>query len=198
MIKDIDEQDIIKYLPNYKNIIIPTYTYGQTLKGDIDSLIKLLLSNDTKTVFEIGTWLGMTTAILAEYFDVVYTIDIERNTTWPPKLKGTPIGSSYINSKCVNRIHQFFGDTADPSVIKSIREYIGNDVDGCFIDGSHSYGGAIMDNNNAVNMVKNGGIIIFHDVNVNTISEVRKACDDIHNTVFHINNTWNAFYINKK
>lgn len=66
-----------------------------------------------------------------------------------------------------------------------------------FIDGDHSYEAVMHDSYLAKEIVRPGGMIIWHDYhNLETVG-VRKALEELHDTsvqIQHVQNTWIAFH----
>jgi predicted O-methyltransferase YrrM len=63
------------------------------------------------------------------------------------------------------KAHFVWGDSHDPSIRSRVLEILdGRKIDFLFIDGDHSYEGVKADFANFSPMVRNGGLIAFHDV----------------------------------
>lgn len=143
-------------------------------------------------LFEIGTFDGRTTLNLAlnsPHNCKVLTLDLPKEMESVNKL--VPGEEKFVNKKSsgfrfkkyfkekahfVNKIKQLYGDSAD----FDFEPYF-NRCSMVFVDGSHSYNNVISDSKNAVNMVKPGGVVIWHDYGV--WDEVTKALEefsDIH------------------
>ena len=112
----------------------------------VEELFRSILEKQSGVAIEIGTFRGVTTAMLAHYFDKVYTIDLIENAisaeVWKffgilPKIK------SYVVAD----------DEAKQHFINSL------DFDFAFIDGDHTYEGVALD----FELVRKCGKVVFHD-----------------------------------
>jgi len=69
---------------------------------------------------------------------------------------------------CREGVSQFFvsGDSSDPRTVRKVEKCLGNcfQLDVLFIDGDHSYKGVAKDFYAYQHLVKEGGIIAFHDI----------------------------------
>lgn len=114
------------------------------------------ISNATK-IFEFGTYRGQTTCGLASVCKdaQIYTLNLplEDDPRYAPY-----IGMYIANSPDRDRITQIFCDsrTFDTSPYSESMDYI-------FIDGDHSYEGVKNDTEKALQLLKPGGIIVWHD-----------------------------------
>lgn len=214
MIQDINEADINKIIQGYDHRLeIEDYKspdpadghfgYGLTGKFDIDVILRLLKATNSRDIFEFGTWLGRTTRILALNLDHVYTIDIPQEDAIevgfqkhqqfneiPPR---DWIGFASME---MDNVTQFYGDAGLVSVMNDVKSSIGRELDSCFIDYDHSYLYTLSATMQAIDMVKGGGIIIWHDIKVDHAIGVSDALSILPFTVYHILNTWVGFYIN--
>jgi predicted O-methyltransferase YrrM len=111
----------------------------------------------SKRVFEFGTYMGRTTCGLASISD-----EVEVNTlNLPPEddlRYGPYIGKLIADSPYRDRIKQLFSDSRkfDTAPYASSMDYI-------FVDADHSYEGVKNDTIKAFEMLKPGGIIMWHD-----------------------------------
>src|SRR5712692_10546131 len=134
----------------------------------ISSLVKLI---DPAVLFEIGTFDGRTTLNLAAQSrdDArVYTLDLPRAhmdaaglplAVHDRKYVDKPIsGIRFHGTDVEHKIMQFYGDSAT----FDYRPYVGK-VDFVFVDGSHSYHYVLNDSWAALQMVRNRGLIVWHD-----------------------------------
>jgi predicted O-methyltransferase YrrM len=132
---------------------------------------------DSTNIFEIGTFDGRTTINLAlnsRKKCMIYTLDLpqycktkfdidpgERHTIDKPKP-----GARYDKYRdlfpfAVGKIHQLLGDSAtfDYSPYRDSCSLV-------FVDGSHTYEYAKTDTHAAMNIVKENGVIIWHDYGI--------------------------------
>ena len=56
------------------------------------------------------------------------------------------------------------GDSHDPNFRQQAHDFLGGTVDVLMIDGDHTYAGALQDYHDYKYLVREGGIIIFHDI----------------------------------
>lgn len=115
-----------------------------------------------KTILEIGTGLGISTAKMAETAKRVCTIDID------PWVKENVVPGLPTNVS-------FYSSIGNANVI--------DEFDGAFIDGLHVYKQVMEDIISVRKMVKKGGIIIFHDYHIddvyNAIMDCKMNCIEI-------------------
>ncbi len=95
--------------------------------------------------FEIGTWNGLTAAVLSRFFDRVVTVDIAHN-----KLKHEILAYLGIeNVECID-----IKDNAHKAKIAA-----GVDFDFAYLDGDHAH-----DTETDFDLVKHCGRVLFHEV----------------------------------
>lgn len=148
----------------------------QAVDGNV-SLLELVVLAATarqlaaRAVFEIGTFDGRTTVNLAANTvaeGVVFTLDLPQTAAARPALdvdlddqkymQPARSGARIQTSEFAQRIRRLFGDSAT----FDFGEYLGK-MDLCFIDGSHAYGYVLNDSARAVQMLRPGGVILWHD-----------------------------------
>jgi len=142
----------------------------------ISQLVRMLAP---KTLFEFGTFDGRTTlhlAINAPDDALIYTIDKEFGVF---KFGGDAeyfgeisIGECFINTPAEKKIQILTGDTKrlDVSKFKELIEFI-------FVDADHSYNGVLNDSGKAFEMIRPGGLIVWHDYLM--IDDVTRAIIEI-------------------
>jgi len=213
MIVEIKESDIGDIITGYDPSLPVTdystdgkdghFGYGLTGKFDVDVILRLLKACNCKNIFEFGTWLGRTTRILALNLDHVYTLDIPQEDAVKAGFEryqqfGEIPLRDWIGfaSKDMPNVTQFYGDSGLIEVMKTVCNGIGKQVDSCFIDADHSYKYVIVNTNQALTMVKRGGLIIWHDVKEDGVVQVIPALKLFSFTVYHVEGTWIGFAIN--
>ncbi|MDR2550956.1 MAG: class I SAM-dependent methyltransferase [Desulfobulbus sp.] len=188
-----------------KKLSIPVVTVDEILGGDVDItlselhgrdgnvtllelvvIVGLVKKNKPKLTFEIGTFDGRTTLNVAMNQDQgtkVFTIDIKQsdmNNVSKVLAEGDreyiikeESGVRFKKRSAIAEIIQLYGDSAR----YDFSEYM-NKIDFMFIDGSHSYDYVLNDSHVAFSVVKNGGIILWHDYG--SWEGVTKALEQLH------------------
>jgi predicted O-methyltransferase YrrM len=108
-----------------------------------------------KNVLEIGCYEGGTSVTLSYFTDNIYCVDVIN----PPMFN-----TSEFDPKC--KFNYLVFNTQYQESIKAIKDTI-KEVDFLMIDGDHTAQGAMNDYINYSPLVKDGGLIAFHDI-VNT------------------------------
>lgn len=148
----------------------------------VSAIVKL---SKAKKILEIGTFDGNTTLNMAANSDSksrITTLDL------PPEWEGKTsidIPDAYVNVTARNRIGIQFRGTEYESKIKQVFEdsakvdwkKLGGPFDFIFIDGCHHYDYVKLDTRNALDNIKSGGIIIWHDYG--SINDVSGAVDEL-------------------
>jgi predicted O-methyltransferase YrrM len=122
-----------------------------------------------KTLFEIGTFHGGTTvqiALNAPADAVVNTLDLpedhplraDRNNV---DLSPERLGKRYKVSSVANKIRQLYGNSMEFDFSPFARC-----CDWIFVDAAHTYDYVMSDTRNALAMLRPGGTIFWHDVNM--------------------------------
>ena len=154
--------------------------------GNINLLESVALSYvvraaEPRTVFEIGTFDGFSTYHLAknsgkdtriytlnlpveegaaENFSPYSLIEYRGDSSTHAELRDRGLGSIYKATDAAYKVAQLFGD----SLTYDYTPFLGQ-VDLIFIDGGHSYRHVTSDTDNALRMVSDRGIIVWHDFN---------------------------------
>lgn len=154
-----------------------------------------------QTVFEIGTYRGGSTLILAMHAAAnatLYTLDLpapDTATQYPldiGAIAGKPfvVGERYRGTELEKCIHQLYGDSA----AFDFTSYYGA-VDLVFIDGNHNYENVKLDSAHAFKMLRPNGVIIWDDYHVSYGPGVIRALHDITDKhLFQISGTRFAVY----
>ena len=138
------------------------------------SLLSIAVAKSPDSVFEIGTYWGHTTLLLARNLPdaIIHTIDLPEDFNLesddgPAKddmhlIKDRRVGSEYLDLAGSERIVQYFGDTAtwDFSPVKGCSFF--------FIDGAHTYEYTKNDTEKCLDACGGKGTFLWHD------------CDDKH------------------
>lgn len=134
------------------------------------------------TVFEIGTYDGATTLLLAKTAPTaqVFTLDLPREkyitpdrygypspTTDPPP-SGADIGSRFRDTPEACRIVQLHGDSRR----FDFSEYYGR-VDLVVVDARHDYDAVCVDSENALRMAGSNGVVVWDDYDIEWPGVVR-------------------------
>lgn len=156
-----------------KRIVLEHLT-GEGIETPIEELAYLALITAAKSpdyVFEIGTFRGRTAlnfALNSPGNCIIYTIDL------PPEYKNIALGEASKYDKLIiqksmpdieyhgkdveYKIKQIYGDSA-----KFDYSEFYDKMDIVFIDGAHHYDAVKKDTENALKMVNDDGLIIWHD-----------------------------------
>jgi predicted O-methyltransferase YrrM len=139
------------------------------------------MDRDHVTYLEIGSYAGGSASLVSSHFKKTRCFSVDLgcgeyiNHTIPNVEKFRNADSSY---------HLILGDSHSSETVKETRERIGGFVDILFIDGDHSYNGALNDFINYSPMVSPGGYVIFDDYLDWAYSpEVKHAVDHIVNNI---------------
>ncbi|UCC78233.1 MAG: class I SAM-dependent methyltransferase [Candidatus Zixiibacteriota bacterium] len=190
-----------------KRIILEHLT-GEGIETPLDELAYLALITAVKkpeNIFEIGTFRGRTAlnfALNSPENCTVYTMDL------PPNNKNDVLEEAGKNDKLIikksepdieykgkgveYKIKQIYGD----STKFDFSPYYGK-MDIVFIDGAHHYNAVIIDTKNAIKMIKQDGVIIWHDFAIyGDYNDVTRAVLDCipSNRIIQIDSTTIAIY----
>jgi len=205
MIVTIIKEDIKALIPEHEIGEYPIYPYYALIsKADVEVIISLLRATGVRELFEIGTYVGVTTSILSNYVDKIYTVDLplEMITIQTvPDIQKQEIQTKenvglYIKDN--NKVIQFYGDSGDESFMEFIRNQIGHCVDAVIVDGSHSKENVLKDSLTALSMTRENGIIIWDDVYHEPVPEVTEVLQSLPYRIIHIEGTKIGFILNNK
>jgi SAM-dependent methyltransferase len=138
------------------------WSLGVTERLVINAMIR---DRGIRDVFEIGTFNGGTTRMMAEAIPAdgrVVTLDLPPYafdaTQAPHEFIGAQVGSAFKGSDVEPRITQLLADskTFDPT------PYAGQ-FDLVLVDGAHDYEHGIVDSRTALRLVRPGGVILWDD-----------------------------------
>lgn len=136
-------------------------------RNEILELLKILDKMRQKIVVEIGTAEGGTLFLFSRVASedaTLISIDLPRGRFGEgyPKWK-IPLYKSFVLSK--QKICLIRADSHDRNTLKKVKEILRNKyIDFLFIDGDHSYNEVKKDFEMYGPLVKEGGIIAFHDI----------------------------------
>ena len=216
--------EILEKITNVKErdfkLIYPSTGIGSTTIFEVTLLSLFIKIINAKKITEIGTFLGYTTSIMALNSSndcEIITIDLPKNNyktqnnlvdrdflmkDWEANddfLRSTQdeLGEIYINNQdkeILNKIKKFKVDSTKLTK-EFLQEINGSDL--FFIDGGHAQEIIEIDTNNALQSIKENGLICWHDYNSKTHIEVTQFIDNkfsINHKVLHIENTMLAIY----
>ena len=170
---------------------------------DLYALMRLVRWIEPKTIFEIGTFTGITTSHLALNSNAeIYTLDMPRDMATgvrdysPGDLdllqSREQIGTEYRGLDDSSRIHQLFGDSRsfDYTAYRGLMDLV-------LVDGCHVYEGVLEDSHNALEMLSPGGVLVWHDfANLYDVTRAVTSFAGEH-AVFHLEGTWLAIHVRK-
>ncbi|MCX6165963.1 MAG: class I SAM-dependent methyltransferase [Ignavibacteriae bacterium] len=178
--------------------------YGSMTLEEIYNIALLVKQINPKSIFEFGTFIGVTTlqmALNSEDETKIYTLNLsskEDETMYAigdsDEERNLPMlqpGDRFKNSKQSEKITQLYGDSA----VFDYNPYE-NSIDFILIDASHEYDYVKNDTINSFKMLKNGGMLVWHDYPnapgvYRYINEIAPKIK-----IFHIKETHIAFVLN--
>ena len=146
----------------------------------------LIRARGCSTAFEIGTFNGGTTRVLAEALPEegrVWTIDLPStdfdSTQAPDGFRGAQVGVAYRDSPAVGKITQLFGDSLE-------FDFAGfeSSADLVLVDGGHEYEHGFADTRTALRLVRPGGLVLWDDFEPYWHGLVNGICDAMHGCEF--------------
>lgn len=156
-----------------------------------------------KWLFEFGTYLGRTTYHLAlgENVEKVFTLDLDAALIYPKEMKlGRAVqavhqrglqGYFFQGQECASHITQLLGDCRTFNY-----EPYSKKMDFIFIDGGHTYDLVANDSERAFDMLKVGGVIVWHDFALKSPGVVSYAKElSSSRSLFWVRNTSLLIYI---
>lgn len=173
----------------------------ETRLGNIDARDLIMISSlcahlCPKVIFEFGTFDGRTTLHLALNAPAnawVMTIDlpaddpIRRETTDDTfYTNDVVIGHHFVNTESAGRIEQIFGNSVDFD-----HAPLRDKVDLVFVDAGHEYKLVKSDGTKALEMVRPGGVILWHDYSYGHPG-VYKYLNDLSATLPLVNLLWTS------
>lgn len=206
------------------NLYIPSSEMGSITLLEAASLVSLLAIIKPSKIFEFGTFLGYSTALLTKNStndckvisldlgeEITLDSDIDtytenelrtndkKNDDYLRKVQSRK-GTHYLNNLTPDeesRLKLLLGDSKELDVDELNLE---KQIDFIFVDGGHDTETILKDAENAEKMVTTNGLIVWHDYNSNIHSDVTHYINNyaLDNLVIHIENTMLAccFYGN--
>lgn len=181
-LKRINLLDFLQSLPSFKQRMSLHFdqlgfTSGNISLFELVALTSIVNQLEPSIAMEFGTFNGRTTLNLALNTEAtLYTVDLPPEKTISTKLPladgvhdpNNELGFVGLKDKLFNgykhgsisRIQQIWSDTAQIDVDK-----FRDKIDFLFIDASHSYENCLNDSRTAHEIVKDGGVIAWHDYN---------------------------------
>ena len=147
----------------------PPQSWGETPMSDLLALCYLCRVHLPATVFEFGTFTGLATRHLAMNSSDgarVYTLDLPpdqrahiEELDWERGIDDSVIGSIFHGSPEAANITQLFSDSRTFD-----HTDLAGEVDFVWVDGCHEYEFVVSDSQKAIEMLRPGGVVAWHDV----------------------------------
>jgi len=141
--------------------------YTKQIKSEILALLNTLKKKNPKTILEIGTAGGGTLFLFSQVahkdailisIDLPETVYGESYPKWKAHLYNTSV-------KPTQTLFLIKANSHQTKTLRKIQHILGkNKLDLLFIDGDHSYKGVKQDFQMYAPLVKENGIIVFHDI----------------------------------
>jgi predicted O-methyltransferase YrrM len=140
---------------------------SQQIRSEFLELAKLVKEQNCRSILEIGTYRGGTLFVFSQLAAPGATvISLDFHFTFLGKVYGAlqkPLLRKFVrNGKSLFLLRE---DSHQPSTLATIRHILqGHELDFLFIDGDHTYEGVREDFNMYSPLVRDGGLIAFHDI----------------------------------
>src|SRR5262249_16222803 len=144
--------------------------FGNVKRYELMVLCAVASYVEAQTIFEFGTFDGLTTWHLAPHAAAgakVWTLDlpldhparfVRDHDRTVGKIHQVCVGDQFAGTVEARRIEQRYGDSLEFDA-----EPFRGRIDFCFIDASHEYQHVCRDTANALVMVRPGGVVFWHD-----------------------------------
>ena len=137
---------------------------------EIESLQALVASKKPKVIVEIGSAFGGTLArwLDIDGVDTVISVDLPGGRYGGITIEGKELLRQECEEYCISHgktFIQILGDSHDPAMRSKLDDVLHEkEVDFLFIDGDHSYEGVLKDFEMYADVVKENGLVGFHDI----------------------------------
>jgi predicted O-methyltransferase YrrM len=162
-ISSVDEALDLAYHFSFGGIVFAPWQERSEIKALLERVQRL----EPKTILEIGTSNGGTLFCftrVAAADALVVSVDLPHGefgggyASWR-----APLYRSFASAS--QRVSLLRADSHDPRTLDAVREALGDrEVDVLFIDGDHTYEGVKQDFEMYSTLVRDGGIVAFHDI----------------------------------
>lgn len=195
--KDVGEdrdysKDLLQYLKTEEYIEEPIYYYLYRSKKNfdepgqiiIDKLIEeeiLDLNNLPRIFIETGTYLGWSTKIFANYFDKVYTIEINEKLITSAKKYCNKDNITFIHGSSPNVLGELLPTLNERYILFLDAHHSGNDTG---LDEKYGFNGTpILDELKSLENVPNGSIILIDDCDDFGVAEKYPHINELKSTI---------------
>lgn len=184
-----------------KEIELPELSYllGSSTVLDYAFIATCLKKFHCKSYMEIGSYVGDSVNLAAEYCDICYSLTASEQSPYSMKnwcrYHNMPDYSNRLIYK--DNICQYECYNSQEFDYSQITD----DIDCYFIDADHSYNGIFKDTKNVFQHRKNDSIVIWHDLkNPNYVAAlaIKNAIGDEFKNVYAVDNNMCAVYIPEK
>jgi len=137
------------------------------VEAELQAFLKIFAAANPKNVVEIGSFYGGTLWFFSQVaqLEKLTSIDLPIPASDERYLDMMSARNQWIGWVENVEFAQFIGDSHDGQTISSVKEKVGvGTVDVLHIDGDHTYEGVRADYDNYKDLVRPGGMIVFHDV----------------------------------
>ena len=161
---------------------------GNVSLTELTVIAAICAARRPETIFEIGTFDGRTTLNLVENSPPetrIYTLDLPANQideTEHALAPGEDVfvrkrgsGARFVSSPFASRITQLYGDSARFDFFPYRRG-----IDLVFVDASHAYEYVLADSRTALELLRPGGVILWHDYGTGDWPGVNRALNELH------------------
>jgi predicted O-methyltransferase YrrM len=128
------------------------------IESEILALLDWVAESSPRSVCEIGTAMGGTTYLLGQSLpSVERLVGVDLHVRRQHRLR--------FFSRPGQQLAFFDGSSYAPDTVERVRKHLnGQKLDLLFIDGDHSYGGVTSDFASYRELVRDGGIVVCHDI----------------------------------
>ncbi len=129
--------------------------------SDAEAWVLAVLAKKALSMFEFGTCTGKTTYLWAVNSPAdarITTLTLPPESASPGDAESRFTSFIYTGTPAESKINQLFGDSRQ----FDLRPYE-NEFDLIFVDGAHQYEFVVNDTRKALQMVKPGGLVLWHD-----------------------------------